>query len=402
MTFREVQIHEVLDVQWGDTKTTKSSYVDDGYLAYSATGPDGFLPKFDYDCDGVVLSAIGANCGSTFFATNKWSCIKNTIRILPRSPDIDLKYFYFMTKSPNFWPLRGSAQPFISQTDIREMVIKIPEMAIQRKIGEIIYGLELSIQKNGQIAETLEEIAQAIFKSWFIDFDPVKAKMTGDKPFGMDDATAALFPDSMEESEIGQVPKGWRNGALKDVLTNVKGMVKASAFTESLPYVPIDKITSKSVFLKESSPGVEAKSSLVSFERNDILFGAMRPYFHKVCLAPFKGTTRTTTFVLRPNDMRFLMFSLFVVFQDDAIDFATNSSQGSTIPYATWSGNFDSFQLVIPSAEVAKRFTEITLPLMELGYSLIMENQHLVAARDCLLPRLISGELQIPEEMLVL
>ena len=222
MTFREVQVQDVLDVQWGDTKTTKSSYVDDGYVAYSATGPDGFLPKFDYDCDGVVLSAIGANCGSTFFATNKWSCIKNTIRILPRSSDIDLKYFYFLTKTPNFWPLRGSAQPFISQTDIREMVIKIPDLATQKKIGEIIYGLELSIERYGQIAETLEEIAQAIFKSWFIDFDPVKAKMAGEKPVGIDDATSALFPKSMEDSELGPIPKGWQVAKVGDVVVRQK------------------------------------------------------------------------------------------------------------------------------------------------------------------------------------
>ena len=97
MTFREVQLQDVLDIQWGDTKTTKASYVPDGYLAYSATGPDGFLEKFDYDREGIVLSAIGANCGSTFFASGKWSCIKNTIRILPKNDDIDLKFFFYMT-----------------------------------------------------------------------------------------------------------------------------------------------------------------------------------------------------------------------------------------------------------------------------------------------------------------
>ena len=96
MTFKEVQLQDILDIQWGDTKTTKASYVSDGYLAYSATGPDGFLEKFDYDREGLVLSAIGANCGSTFFASGKWSCIKNTIRILPKSGAVDLKYFFYL------------------------------------------------------------------------------------------------------------------------------------------------------------------------------------------------------------------------------------------------------------------------------------------------------------------
>lgn len=327
------------------------------------------------------------------------------VRVEPSK--LNAKYLSYFLNCPstlarNAEMQTGSTRQRIKRSDLADMSVPLPPLANQIAIANVLGNLDAKIKANSETSKTLEQIAQAIFKSWFIDFDPVKAKMAGEKPVGMDDATAALFPDAMDESEIGQVPKGWRNGALKDVLTNVKGMVKASAITESLPYVPIDRISSKSVFLKESSPGVEAKTSLVSFERNDILFGAMRPYFHKVCLAPFKGTTRTTTFVLRPNDMRFLMFSLFVLFQDDAIDFATNSSQGSTIPYATWSDNFDSFQVVIPSAEIAKRFTEITLPLMELGYALIKENQHLVVARDSLLPRLISGEIQIPEEMLML
>ena len=193
MTFREVQLQDILDIQWGDTKTTKASYVSTGYLAYSATGPDGFLEKFDYDREGIVLSAIGANCGSTFYATGKWSCIKNTIRIFPKSDGIDLKYFFYMTKAPDFWPIRGSAQPFISQTDIRELYVKIPEISVQKKIGEILFKLEEKISVNNALSKTLGDIAQTIFKSWFVDFDPTKAKMRGEQPEGMDDATAALF-----------------------------------------------------------------------------------------------------------------------------------------------------------------------------------------------------------------
>ena len=221
MTFKEVQLQDILDVQWGDTKTTKASYVPDGFLAYSATGPDGFLGKFDYDREGIVLSAIGANCGSTFFASGKWSCIKNTIRIFPKNETIDLKYFFYMTKTPNFWPIRGSAQPFISQTDIRELYVQIPEISVQKEIGKILFELEEKISINRALSKTLKDIAQTIFKSWFIDFDPVIAKMAGDKMAGMDAATVALFPDSMEESELGLIPKGWKVGSIKEICTQV-------------------------------------------------------------------------------------------------------------------------------------------------------------------------------------
>jgi type I restriction enzyme S subunit len=261
-------------------------------------------------------------------------------------------------------------------------------------------NIEEKIAINNAISKTLEDIAQTIFKSWFIDFDPVKAKMAGEMPVGMDAATSALFPDSMEESELGFIPKGWETCQLNSVLKLHKSTIKAGTATELVPYVPVDQIGARDIFLKNSMPGSEAKTSLVSFEKNEILFGAMRPYFHKVVLAPFDGTTRTTTFVLRAINPRYLAFSLLTVFQDSAVAYATNHSQGTTIPYAVWNNSFENYPLVFPSEKVATAFNDSVLPLIEYGYSLVTENQKLVQLRDGLLPRLISGELQIPEEML--
>ena len=400
MTFRDVQVQEVLDVQWGDTKTTKSSYVDDGYLAYSATGPDGFLSKFDYDCDGVVLSAIGANCGSTFFATNKWSCIKNTIRILPRSSDIDLKYFYFMTKSPNFWPLRGSAQPFISQTDIREMVITIPDLATQKKIGDIFYGLELSIQKNGQIAETLEEIAQAFYKSWFIDFEPVKAKMTGEKPFSMDDATAALFPDSMEDSELGPIPSGWNLKSLSEIgeFRNGLAMQKFPVVDDGsiLPVIKIAQLRAG------SSAGADLASGLIDpkyvISDGDILFS-------------WSGTLEIEHWAGGPGALN---QHLFKVIGKTVPDWFMFSSSRSHLPEfrkiasgkATTMGHIqrahlDEAKVVVPPVALLEEVGGFLSALVAKKVALLVENRTLAEIRDALLPRLISGELQIPEETLV-
>ena len=383
MTFREVQVQDVLDVQWGDTKTTKSSYVKDGYLAYSATGPDGFLAKYDYDCDGVVLSAIGANCGSTFFATDKWSCIKNTIRIFPKSSDIDLKYFYFMTKSPNFWPLRGSAQPFISQTDIREMIIKIPDLETQKKIGEIIYVLELQIEKNSEIATTLEEIAQAIFKSWFIDFEPVKAKMAGEKPVGMDDATAALFPDSIEDSELGPIPKGWEVVTIGDVLVKQKpGKLFDQKTSSQSGLIPVlDQGRSGVVGYHNEAPGYFATPE------NPVVVFANHTCSLRFIAYPF--SVIQNVFPILGNDL-----SVYWLY------FALRGKQ----KFDSYKGHWPDLVIkpvVRPTQIVSKAFENLTSPLMKLIWNLEKENQGLVQLRDSLLPRLISGELQIPEEMLV-
>ena len=293
----------------------------------------------------------------------------------------------------------GSTQAALTITGLSGIKIGFPGLAQQAEIVSVLSAIDEKIEANNAISKTLEDIAQAMFKSWFIDFDPVKAKMAGERLSGMDDATAALFPDSMEESEVGFIPKGWIATQLKSVLFLHKATVKSGVKTESIPYVPVDQISSKDIFLRNSASGEYAKTSLVSFEKNDILFGAMRPYFHKVTLAPFDGTTRTTTFVLRPKELDYLAFGLFTVFQEKAVAYATNHAQGSTIPYAVWNNSFENFPTVMPTIEIASAFNRLVLPMMEYGYSLLAENRQLVQIRDSFLPRFISGELQIPEGM---
>ena len=294
----------------------------------------------------------------------------------------------------------GSTQAALTITGLGSIPINCPSLAQQTAIVKILSAIDQKIANNNALSKTLQDIAQTLFKSWFKDFDPVKAKMAEEKPTGMDAATAALFPDSMEESELGIVPSGWKVTKLSSSLKLHKSTVKAGASTESVPYVPVDQIGAKDIFLKNSMPGSAAKTSLVSFRKNDILFGAMRPYFHKVVLAPFDGTTRTTTFVLRVINSNYLSHSLFTVNQENAVAFATNNSQGTTIPYAVWNNSFEDFPMVLPPEPTAKAFNDLVLPIIEYGYSLIAQNRSLVEIRNGLLPRLISGELQIPDEML--
>jgi type I restriction enzyme S subunit len=403
MKFREVQVQDVLDVQWGDTKTTKSSYVKNGYLAYSATGPDGFLLKFDYDCDGIVLSAIGANCGSTFFATNRWSCIKNTIRILPRSTEIDLKFFYFMTKSPNFWPLRGSAQPFISQTDIREMTIAIPDLATQRTIGEIIYSLELAIEMNCRVMRTLEEIAQTIFKSWFIDFDPVKAKMAGEKPVGMDDATAALFPNSMEDSELGPIPKAWSISKIKSLTRTIVGGTPSRArddfWNGHIPWFNSGKvndfrITEASEYITELALQKSAVKLLPIGTTVLAITGATLGQYSRVEIEA-SGTQNVIGILESDAVSNEFIYSFIANGIARIVAAGTGGAQQHINKEIV-----DDFEFIYPGTELVDEFTQRVKPMFAQIASLAFKNKTLADLRDALLPRLISGELQIPEEML--
>jgi type I restriction enzyme S subunit len=356
------------------------------------------LPK-----NTVLLAMYGATVGKLGVLGFESSCNQACAAMVPKDGVVDYRFLYYLLLNHReliISQATGGAQQNLSGELIKGFTFDFPTYKEQEAIADVLWTIDEKIVINNSLSKTLENVAQAIFKSWFIDFDPVKAKMSGEKPAGMDAATAALFPDSMEDSELGLMPQGWQARQLKSALVLHKSTIKAGAATESVPYVPIDQIGSRDIFLKNSMSGSEAKTSLVSFERNDILFGAMRPYFHKVALAPFDGTTRTTTFVLRAINPRYLAFSLLTVFQDSAVGYATNHSQGTTIPYAVWNNSFENYPLVFPSETVATAFNDSVLPLIEYGYSLVKENQKLVQLRDGLMPRLISGELQIPDEML--
>ena len=159
--------------------------------------------------------------------------------------------------------------------------------------------------------------------------------------------------------------------------------------------VPIDCISQKSLFLGESKPGSEAKSSLTRFYEGDILFGAMRPYFHKVCIAPFDGTTRTTVFVFSPILETDYAFSVLLLHDGSTIDYATSHSTGSTIPYAVWSGSLDEMPVCIPAEPLRYAFNELLEPLLSQIPKRYFESLTLTQTRDLLLPKLMSGEIRL-------
>jgi type I restriction enzyme S subunit len=118
--------------------------------------------------------------------------------------------FYFLKNLQGKWDSLGSTGSVFENLSTNALSsVDLPSGLNREAIGKILFNIDKKIASNNALSKTLEDTAQTIFKSWFIDFDPVKAKMVGEKPAGMDAATAALFPESMEESELGLVPKGW-------------------------------------------------------------------------------------------------------------------------------------------------------------------------------------------------
>jgi type I restriction enzyme S subunit len=156
------RLGNIADVNWGDTSVTKKSYIEEGFLAYSAKGPDGFLPYHDYDRTGVVVSAIGANSGHTWLARGKWSCIKNTIRFWSIDESISTEYLYHATFGKHNWPLRGSAQPFISQGDARSIKVLSPSNDLAKVFGDFVRPFYEKAVENTDEAHTLASLRDTL------------------------------------------------------------------------------------------------------------------------------------------------------------------------------------------------------------------------------------------------
>jgi len=199
----------------------------------------------------------------------------------------------------------------------------------------------------------------------------------------------------MVESELGEIPKGWEVGKLSDLVGNIKVSYKGNNLNDKLPYVPIDEITSKNLCLTETADFREAKSSLIEFQRFDILFGAMRPYFHKVALAPFEGLTRTTCFILRSKKEEYYSFCVFKIFDKETINFATDHSEGSTIPYAKWNNGLSEMPIMVSNKEIANKFNLIIKPFLLKICDSYFDIKTLIEIRDSLLSRLMSGKLRV-------
>jgi type I restriction enzyme S subunit len=394
-TWKRARLGEVADVNWGDTSVTKASYIETGFRAYSASGPDGFLPYADFDCVGVVLSAIGADCGKTWLAKGKWSCIKNTLRFWSVSPEVDTEFLYWLTREPSVWPKRGSAQSFISQGDARALEIAFPSLAEQRAIAHILGTLDDKIELNRRMSETLEAMARALFQSWFVDFDPVRAKAEGRDP-GLPKPLADLFPARLVDSELGEIPEGWEVGKLGDIAEHPRRGVQPHNIAPDTPYIALEHMPKRRIALSDWGVADGLESNKFEFRRGEILFGKLRPYFHKVGVASVDGVCSTDIVVVAPRTPHWFAFVLGVVSSDDFVEYTNAGSVGTKMPRTSWA-EMSRYDIALPPKAVTQAFTENVRPKIDRIIAAIYESRTLAALRDALLPKLISGELRVKD-----
>lgn len=290
----------------------------------------------------------------------------------------------------------GATMPNLNTSILGAVPLRVPPIEQQREAVEVCFALDDRIDLLRQTNATLESIAQALFKSWFIDFDPVRAKAEGREPEGMDAATAALFPAEFEESALGLIPRGWVPGTLADICTNPRAQAKPGLFPINTTYIGLEHMPRKSIALDRAGTAERLESGKFWFERNDVLFGKLRPYFHKVGLAPDRGVCSTDILVLRPKTHDWLGFLAMHASSDALIAYTTQLSNGARMPRTSWR-DVGGFEVALPPQEMASAFNALVLPMFERIHTNVASARALAEVRDTLLPRLISGKLRLPE-----
>ena len=296
---------------------------------------------------------------------------------------------------------RSGTFPQITFDSIAHFPVPVPSDSEQDKLVEFFDTLDDRITLLRETNATLEAIAQALFKSWFVDFDPVRAKMEGRTPEGMDEATAALFPDGFETSELGEVPRGWRVGQVADLGDVVCGKTPPTSAPENyggdVPFITIPDM--HDLLAVTTTARSLSKLGADSQPKKYLPPGAICVS----CIATPGLVVRVTTTAQTNQQINSVIphrkwgssFPLFLLRRiGDAV--RSGGSGGSVFHNLSKSG-FEQLPVLLTEPELADRFNAVIDPLVEKIVANQLQAQTLSTLRDTLLPRLISGQLRLPE-----
>ena len=309
-----------------------------------------------------------------------------------------LKYFLVSPEMQSYMitlASSGATRNALTKRMIEDFQIPAPHIHEQRAIAHILGTLDDKVELNRRMNETLEAMAQALFKSWFVDFDPVRAKAEG-RDTGLPKEIADLFPDSFEDSELGEIPRGGKVVDFADVANHKRQNIQPDQIDSKTPYIGLEHMPRKSIALSDWSFSDEIESNKSVFTKGDILFGKLRSYFHKVGVAPVNGICSTDILVLSPIKPEWFGFVLGHASSDSFVAYTDMGSSGTRMPRTSWE-SMKRYKVVLPPLAVTEYHTLQVNLIVEKILSNIYESKTLGHLRDSLLPKLLSGEIRSAE-----
>jgi type I restriction enzyme S subunit len=363
----------------------------------------------------TVLSTVRPARRSMFFVKQsepEWVVSTGFAVLRPRKRNIEPRYLYACVYDRAFTEFlvrreKGAAYPAVLPEDIADAVIKLPPLPEQRAIAHILGTLDDKIELNRRMSETLEEMARALFKAWFVDFEPVRAKMEGrwrrgESLFGFPAHLYDLFPDRLVQSELGEIPEGWRVGTLGDLSQKPQYGYTASAKEEPVgpKFLRITDINKLAWIDWSTVPYCEIEQR--DFEQyrlypGDVVIARIADPGHGVVIEePVEAVFASYLIRFRLKDQAYIRYIQYWVRSDGYWELVRSRSAGTT--RASLNAKvLSSFQTVVPPKPIASAFSEIVNALRNKVVAAVHESRTLAGLRDALLPKLILGEIRVKD-----
>ena len=383
----------------GSVPLVSSSGVSDQHNIAMVKGP------------GVVTGRYGT-IGQVFYVDEDFWPLNTTLYVRDFKGN-DAKFIHYFLKTVDFFAYSDKAAvPGVNRNHLHGALAMLPPLSTQKEIASFLGTLDDRITLLRETNATLEAVAQALFKSWFVDFDPVRAKMEGRAPEGMDEATAALFPDALEESELGWVPKGWRMSHLADLTSTHHGSIQTGPFGSQLhasDYVDsgVPVVMPKDIKDRRVTTDSVARVSQENADRlsrhqliaGDIVFSRRGDVERHALITQREAgwLCGTGCLLLRPGkSWRSSTFLSMALDAAQARTWLVQHAVGATMPNIN-TGILGSVPVLLPPDALLSAFEDV-VSATELKRSHNSSTaETLSTLRDTLLPRLISGQLRLPE-----
>lgn len=359
------------------------------------------LPEYILEKGDIVFARKGGieRCALIHKKQAGWFLGSDGIRLRPpKTCDARFLAYSVQTQAIKDWLIQnstGSTMASLNQGTIGRLTISLPHKSEQVRIADILEALDDRITLLRDTNTTLEAIAQALFKSWFVDFDPVHAKQEGREPEGMDAATAALFPDSFEESDLGLVPRGWKVKSLDVIAEYLNGLALQKFPPEEDNWLPVIKIAQ---LRKGDTVGADRASRNLKPEYivqdGDVLF-SWSGSLEVVIWCGGEGALNQHLFKITSKD--YPKWFYFFWTKHHLASFQQTAASKATTMGHIQRKHLTEAKVIAPPPEFIGTASAYFAPLFERWIANSLKAQTLATLRDTLLPRLISGQLRLPE-----
>ena len=373
MEWKEVTISDIANLKNGKKRPSESGDVP----VFGGNGIMDYVNSFNGE-DTIVIGRVGAYCGCVYLSKGKCWVSDNAIAAKAKE-DNDNEYLYYLLSSLNLnYHHIGGAQPLMTQDIIGRIEVIVPQTKDdQRRIASILSSLDRKIELNNKINADLEEMAQAIFKNWFVGFEPFK-------------------DGKFVDSELGMIPEGWKVGTLGDITKNKSAKVKERNDVKVLsPVTTGELVLSEEYFTKQVFSSSIAKYKIVN--KGDFAYNPARVNIGSLgrnefdfdgCVSP----VYVVFSVLDGYENYFDLFRKTDFFKDSVASLAIGGVRQS-LSY----DDLSSIEVIIPSENAVEEFNNLYNQMKKTIKANKLENSRLSTLRDTLLPRLMSGELEVPE-----